>query len=57
MLVLDDGPARGGAALGAHRHDRELPPERNERLENEGHAAESIPGRVDVGEEGERPAT
>ena len=49
VLVLDDRPARDRAVVAAHRHDRELAPERDERLEDERHAAEGRPGRVDVG--------
>ena len=49
VLVLDDGPAPDLAVAAAHADDRQLTVERDERFEDQWHAAELRPRRVDVG--------
>jgi hypothetical protein len=50
--VLDDGVGAEIAGLGSHRDDRQFARERHERFEDQRHATDGVPRRVEVG----RPA-
>src|SRR5207245_7251071 len=48
VVILDERPARSRAVAAAHGEHRQLAVERDERFEDERHAAELRPGALDV---------